>query len=95
VDHVPDPPACEGGLEALTERLRQGLIELREEVPVPVEGDIDRRVAHPGLNRLRVSALGYGQGNAGMPQIMVVPMSAQSRLCRPPRYADLRSVVLV
>jgi len=50
--------------------------------------------------------LGLDIGSAAVPvqqgvyretvaQVVLVPNSAQSRLCRPPRYADLGAVVVV
>ena len=50
VDHIACPPACEGGLQARTERSSHSLVELGEQMAVPVKGDVDRGVAHPGLN---------------------------------------------
>ena len=47
----------------------------------------------PGERHGHVLAAGVALQQAahgkGVSQIVVVPMSAQSRLCRPPRYADL------
>lgn len=48
--------AHHGLVEGLTERHGDGLVELPEQVAIAVEGDVDRRVPHGGLDRLGVSA---------------------------------------
>ena len=60
--------ACAGGSEAIIEARRDGLVQLGEEVAVAAEGDVHRRVAHPGLYGLGVAAL--GDGHAGVAEVV-------------------------
>jgi len=71
------------------------LAERGPQMAVRIQRRRDAGMAQPGLDLLRVSALGNEQCGARMPEIMVVPTSAQARLCRPPRYADLSANALV
>src|SRR5438128_930709 len=75
------------GEQALPGRRSDGLVELGEEVAVPVEGHVDRPVRHPGLDGLWVGALGDGQGDAGVPEVMKSTRHAGS-------VEPLREVVL-
>jgi len=49
----------------------QGLIQCREQVPVGAKGHLDRRMAQPLHDCLRVSTLGDEQGGVGVPQVVV------------------------
>src|SRR5262249_11038751 len=59
--HGPEPGVERGG---------DGFVELGEEVAVAIEGDRDGAVAHADLDGLRVGAVGDGQGNARVAQVV-------------------------
>ena len=58
---------------------------------VSIESGDDRLVPEEVLDDLRVRTGLEQDGGCCVPKVVVVPTSAQSRLCRPPRYADLRA----
>jgi hypothetical protein len=66
-----------------------GALHAGDDVGVGVEGDGDAGVTEAFLDDLGVDAGGERQGGGRVPEVVVVPTSAQPRLCRPPRYADL------
>jgi hypothetical protein len=51
-------------------------------------GGLDVGVPEAVHDRGEVGAAGQQPGGVGVAQVVVVPTSAQARLCRPPRYAD-------
>src|SRR4051812_42063775 len=63
-------PIGTGVCEPFAERRRDGLVELWEQMAVPVEGDVDRGMSHPGLDGFRVGSLGDRQGDAAMSKVM-------------------------
>ena len=56
----------EGGPEGSLETVGDGGVELGEEVPVAVEGDLDTAVPEAGLDGLRMGALGDGERHGGV-----------------------------
>ena len=60
----------------------------RLDVAVGVERDLDAGVAEAFLDHLRMDSRFQSEGRSGVSEVVLVPTSAQPRLCRPPRYAD-------
>ena len=71
------------------ETLGGSLVDTLKQVPVGVQGDLNRRVSQAELDHFRVFALGDEYGCMRVPEIVVVPTSAQPRLGRRFRRADL------
>jgi len=59
------------GLDGLVQPTSQRFIQCREQVPVGAKGHLDRRMAQPLHDCLRVSTLGDEQGGVGVPQVVV------------------------
>ena len=68
--HNDSRAARRGLIERTTERLGDRLVQFREEVTVTVEGHVDRRVAHPRLNRLGVGAGRNGERHTCVSEVV-------------------------
>ena len=60
----------QGGTERAVEAFGDLSIELGEEVPVAVEGDLHAGMSHTDLDGLRVGSLGDGHGHSRVPEVM-------------------------
>ena len=61
----------------------------RRYVRIEIQRNRDGRVAEHLGDDLGVDSLPEQQRRRRVPQVVLVPTSAQTRLCRPPRYADI------
>src|SRR5437867_3693149 len=75
----------------LVEREGESFQLVGDEVPVAVEGHLNRRVPEVALDSLRVGPLIDEEGRAGVPQIVNTKM-AETRSGQPPRPGCAKSI---
>ena len=88
------------GVPTVPDEERRGLlgrltVVVRDHVGVGLQEEPNVRVADSLAENLRADAGFQRAGRIRVAQIVFVPTSAQPRLCRPVRYADLGVIVLV